>query len=107
MERAFYTDYLQNQYAGYMDTGAFFKSTAALYQALSPEGSAGADSLSALPEAGATEDVVIATLQKNVPQRIRVFFWLEGQDADCVKDAASSGLAVNIQLAGSNGRLYG
>lgn len=107
VERAFYTDYLQGQYAGYMDTGAFFKSTAALYQALSPEGSVSADSLAALPEAGATEDVVIATLQKNVPQRIRVFFWLEGQDADCIKNAASSGLAVNIQLAGSNGRLYG
>ena len=52
--------------------------------------------------ATATDDVYITTLQKDVPQRIRMFIWLEGQDADCANHALSSTFAVNIELAGSN-----
>lgn len=52
--------------------------------------------------AGATEDAVIVRLERNVPQRIRVFIWLEGQDADCTGAAENLRFAVNLQLAGAN-----
>ena len=39
-------------------------------------------------------------LERNVPQRIRMFIWLEGQDVDCVDSVRSSNFAVNIELAG-------
>ena len=52
--------------------------------------------------AGATEDAVIVRLERNVPQRIRVFIWLEGQDADCTGATENLRFAVNLQLAGAN-----
>ena len=52
--------------------------------------------------AGATDDVYIVKLEKNVPQRIRLFIWLEGEDVDCVNSASASAFAFRIELAGSN-----
>lgn len=40
------------------------------------------------------------TLYRDLPIRVRVFFWIEGQDADCWNDIASGELIVNIELAG-------
>ena len=52
--------------------------------------------------AGAADDVVIAELQRNVPQRIRMFVWVEGQDVDCASVIAASGLMLRLELAGSS-----
>ena len=52
--------------------------------------------------ANATDDVYIVRLEKNVPQRIRMFVWMEGQDADCVNSAEASSFAFRIELAGSH-----
>lgn len=55
-----------------------------------------------VPLAGATDDVYMIELEKNAPQRIRMFVWLEGQDADCTEQIAGSAFAVNIELACGN-----
>ena len=59
-----------------------------------------ASQINGLRQSGATEDVVIIELEQNVPQRIRMFIWLEGQDIDCPASANSARFAVNIELAG-------
>ena len=90
----FYSDYLQNQFSPYVDPGAFIKQTAWIY------GDMNAEIFGSLETAGATDDIYIIQLQKNVPQRIRMYIWLEGQDVDWnPKDAASS-FVLNLELAG-------
>ena len=59
-------------------------------------------SLANVPLAGATDDVFMIELEKNAPQRIRMFLWLEGQDQDCIEQIAGSSFAVNIELACGN-----
>jgi len=39
-------------------------------------------------------------LEKNIPQRIRMFIWLEGQDPDCIGFADSVPFAIGLELAG-------
>ena len=94
---AFYGTYLQGQISPYVTKGAFIKKTSDLYKFGS---SATAEELASLDSKGATEDVYIIKLERNVPQRIRMFIWLEGQDVDCVDSVRSSSFAVNIELAG-------
>lgn len=104
----FYTGYLQGQVGAYVDKGDFFTNTGNLYAyALSGnaekawvEGLRSEDNPNWL--SGATDDVYIVDLERNVPQRIRMFVWLEGQDVDCINEATQSGLAISIELAGSN-----
>lgn len=90
----FYRNYLQCQFAPYVQSGDFIRNTMHLY------GTMDAAAFGALETAGATDDVYIIQLQKNVPQRIRMYIWLEGQDVDWnPKDAASS-FVLNLELAG-------
>ncbi len=95
----FYDTYLQGQISPYINKGSFITRTADLYQY---GGIVTAEQLSALDASGATEDVYIIQLERNVPQRIRMFIWLEGQDADCVNEVAAGSFAVNLEFAGSN-----
>lgn len=99
----FYGNYLQGQIAPCVKKGGFIGTTGNLYSRLgqtsSPVSAAGLD---AEGIAGATSDVYIIELERNVPQRIRMFIWLEGQDIDCVDSVNSSRFAVNIELAGGN-----
>lgn len=99
-EDALYRNYLQMQLSSYIQKGKFVQSTEALYEALS-NGQVSADALHMLPTAGATDDVTIVNLEKNVPQRIRMFVWLEGQDADCTDEVRARDFALSIELAGS------
>lgn len=50
-------------------------------------------------ESIAGEPVIIRLVQE-VPRKIRLFFWIEGQDVDCWNDIASGSFAVNLELAG-------
>lgn len=70
--------------------GAFVSKTANLSDRLN---------LGNVPSAGATDDVYMIELEKNAPQRIRMFVWLEGQDADCTEQIAASSFAINLELA--------
>ncbi len=94
----FYHEYLQGQVISYVDSGAFVQSTTALYENVQN----GVAHTEALAVSGATDDIVIAHLEKNVPQRIRMFIWIEGQDADCISGSANVTFALNIELAGSH-----
>lgn len=92
----FYTDYLRGQLLPYVETGKFIKNSASL------TGGVSAEYMQTLQKSTATEDVYIVDLEKNVPQRIRMFIWLEGQDADWDPNAAGERFALSIELAGSN-----
>ncbi len=98
VHNAFYNEYLQGQLLPYINQGDFVTSTEALYQAAA----SGSVNTQGLETAGATDDIVIAHLEKNVPQRIRMFIWLEGQDVDCISGADNVTFALNIELAGSH-----
>lgn len=89
----FYGAYLQGQMSPYVNKGGFVAKTSNLYTQLA----SGKVSLTATE--GATDDAVIIELEKNIPQRIRMFIWLEGQDVDCIEQIATTGFAVNIELA--------
>lgn len=95
----FYGTYLQGQLSPYVSKGQFAKHTGNLYALM---GSNGQTELTQLETAGATEDTYIIQLQRNVPQRIRMFIWLEGQDADCVNSENAARFALNIELAGGD-----
>lgn len=99
----FYKKRLQGLYAPYIDRGGFVKNTNNLYVS-AVDGVVAADAPELHALAGATDDAVIAVLPKNVPQRIRMFIWLEGQDADCVGQKTASNLIVNLEFAGSNSK---
>ncbi|MBQ3101011.1 MAG: hypothetical protein IJC50_08485 [Clostridia bacterium] len=102
LTESFYGEYLQNVIAPYVYRGDFIKNTSDLYAAASTRGYVFDDRPALHALAGATDHAVITTLKKNVPQRIRMFIWLEGQDEDCINYGEVSSFIVNLELAGSN-----
>lgn len=90
--RQFYTEKLNGLYRPYVTSGQFYQHAADLYDG---------DAASA-PASGAAADGVILRLKANEPQRIRLFVWLEGQDADCTNDAQNALLGIHLELAGSD-----
>lgn len=97
-----YFKYLQGQFAAYVNKGSFVKSTAALYTHNVSGNIVTEEEMSEVALGGATEDTYIVSLEKNVPQRIRMFVWIEGQDPDCATVASLSDFALSIELAGSH-----
>ena len=85
----------------YVNKGKFVKNTETLSAKAGEDHTVRGDILERMDKAGANESNSIVTLERNVPQRIRMFVWLEGQDADCVSGASVSGFAMRIELAGS------
>lgn len=99
ISHSFYFEYLQGQLNGYVEKGSFIKRTAELYayeDLILPE------QLQQLDTAGATDDVYIIQLEKNIPQRIRLFVWLEGQDVDCANQISASSFILSLELAGGS-----
>ena len=96
LEAYFYNSYMQGYLSPYVEKGEFFKRTSDL---MSSSGTAA--ELDQLAMAGATDDVYIIELQRNIPQRIRMFVWLEGQDADCTNMTESAQLMLFLEFAGS------
>ena len=102
-QNEFYCEYLQGRLLPYLEQGSFVKSTAELYEGIdSQNGSLSREELDGIELSGATEDACIAHLEKNVPQRVRMFIWIEGQDPDCFGAVGSTALALNVELAGSH-----
>lgn len=89
--RQFYTKALGGQYRPYVNSGQFYQHAADLYE-----------NAENAPISGAATDGVILRLKANQPQRIRLFVWLEGQDADCINDAQNALLGIHLELAGSD-----
>ena len=98
----FYDEYLQGQLMNYVSKGEFVKSTQSLYKAAGTTSSVSKENFDKLGKAGATDDVYIVTLEKDVPQRIRMFVWIEGQDIDCNDNLSVTDLTLSIELAGSS-----
>lgn len=97
--QTFYQKYLDGVLDPYISNGRFVKKTANLYAAgEDPDVDVLADEFTG----GATDDVYLIQLEKNVPQRIRMFVWVEGQDADCTNSINASSFALRLELAGSN-----
>lgn len=101
----FYGRYLGGQLSPYVVKGQFVSYSYdevqnPLKNYIDEDGTVSAVQVGGLRTSGATEDVVIIELEQNVPQRIRMFIWLEGQDIDCPASANSARFAVNIELAG-------
>ena len=92
--RQFYTGKLGGQYRPYVTSGRFYQHAADLYD--------NAENAASAPTSGAAADSVILRLKANEPQRIRLFVWLEGQDADCTNDAQNALLGIHLELAGSD-----
>ena len=100
----FYNEYLQGQYSFLVQKGRFFFRTSDVSTKLNTaDRTVSAQQLDRCEQKGATDDATIVRLERNVPQRIRVFIWLEGQDIDCTGAAENLQFAVNLQLAGANG----
>lgn len=97
----FYDTYLGGQFAPYINKGDFMKNTQNLYNA-AVGGVVDSAFMGDEYTAGATDDTYIVRLEKNVPQRIRMFVWLEGQDVDCIDHTEASSFAIQLELAGSN-----
>lgn len=85
--------YLKGQLSGYITSGQFVKSTRDLQDGVRLD-------KENIEKSGAADDAVIVSLKKNVPQRIRMFVWLEGEDIDCTNEAALKTLLLNLELAG-------
>ena len=98
----FYEMSIQNVIYPYVDRGYFIKRTESLYAAANEKGYVFEENPALENVSGATDDVFITTLEKNIPQRIRMFVWLEGQDEDCINYGEISSFIVNLELAGSN-----
>lgn len=100
----FFEEYLQWQVTPYITTGEFFTNTSTLYANLSEDGSVSAQVVEDnLTVSGATDDIYIAMLERNTPQRIRMFVWIEGQDVDCAKSNTElSSFVLNLELAGAD-----
>ena len=101
LQRYFYQERLQSLMAPYLTPGGFVTQTQALYRA-SQYGKVSADNENLHMTGGATEDVYITTLERDIPQRIRMFIWIEGQDVDCIERVQESNFAISLELAGSN-----
>lgn len=102
IEQAFYNDYLQGQLGIYTARGDFYSRTSDVYARSLTTRRAEAAELSDLQTGGAADDAIIVPLERNVPQHIRLFLWLEGQDADCVNPVGTNTICVELELAGSN-----
>ena len=101
-ESILYDTYLQGQFSPYVTRGSFVTKTGMLSEKCADDGEATELELASLETSGATEDVYITKLEKNVPQRIRMYVWIEGQDVDCIDSTQSGRFAISLELAASN-----
>lgn len=97
----FYENYLQNTYLQYVSSGNLISDTWELYNSGSQKVSQ--DEVSILQQSNVVVDSKIVILEKNVPQKIRMFIWIEGQDVDCNYNAAGQTISLRLELAGSIG----
>lgn len=97
------SDYQAGNIGAYVRSGDFYKLTSALYEHAA-DGVVNAEALNKIATAGATDDVMITKLTSNTPQKIRMYVWLEGQDADCTNTSSveASTLALSLELSGAN-----
>lgn len=99
----FYKNFLHDTYLPYVSSGHIFEDTWNLYIAGDNANVKSQEVLSELDFSNVNQASQIVRLKKNVPQRIRMFVWIEGQDIDCNYFAADKTIALRLELAGSSG----
>ena len=104
LKNKFLTEFMQYQIHPYITKGNFLSNTESLYKLSGADKMVTSDEIGTLSQGGATEDVYITELTGGVPQRIRMFVWLEGQDVDCINYASTGSFAISLELAGSNAK---
>ena len=95
--------YFETWKGGFQDQilrGEFWQDTRDLYLAGTGNVTT-SQQMESLKEDNVTDHAIIVNLDKNVPQRVRMYVWIEGQDVDCVREAALETLIIGIELAGS------
>ena len=102
IKHSFYAEHLQWSLRSYVKAGNFVPYAAGLYDGTSEVIPAGDIAGKGGQSAGATQDTHIVHLERNVPQRIRMFIWLEGQDVDCQNLSQVLDLVLSIELAGGS-----
>ncbi|MBR6682078.1 MAG: hypothetical protein IKL40_03740 [Clostridia bacterium] len=105
--KSIFEKYLQHQYNPYVVKGDFVQKTKSLYGLAADDNCVDTDELEGLNLSGAGEDTCIVELEKNVPQKIRMFVWIEGQDIDYTSAFDNVDFAISIELAGSNVKANG
>jgi hypothetical protein len=100
-----YNKYLQGNFIPYVTKGKFVTNTEDLYSYYASGDVVNKEEMGSLKLSGATESTAIVRLEKNVPQRIRMFVWIEGQDVDCT-GAETVDFAISVELAGSTQDVY-
>ena len=100
----FYNKYLKGTYLPYVKSGFMFSNTWNLYFAGDSMRVKSKEVLSKLDTSNVVKASSIVRLKKNVPQRVRMFVWIEGQDIDCNYYAADQNIALRLELAGSSGQ---
>lgn len=98
----FYKKTLGESYLQYVYADELIESTWDLYLG-SHLDYATKDEVSVMKTTNAIREKEMVILKKNVPQRIRMFVWIEGQDVDCNANAANQNIAIRLELAGSTG----
>jgi len=98
----FYKNALGESYLQFVYADELIESTWDLYLG-SHINYATKDEVSVIKTTNAIREKAMVVLKKNVPQRIRMFVWIEGQDVDCNSNAASQNVAIRLELAGSTG----
>ena len=96
----FYKEDWLTSYSAYVERGSFIKSTQELYLT-GNDGITKEKNMKYVEESTTTYQAIIVNLKRNVPQKVRMYVWLEGQDVDCVRENAAEYFAVGIELAGS------
>jgi hypothetical protein len=91
----FYGKYMQKQYIQYITPAAFFSETWSLYYS-GDLTKTSAEQVNTLPVSNAVPSARLVTLERNVPQRIRMYVWLEGQDVDCSSSTALEYFTLGI-----------
>lgn len=56
--------------------------------------------LSADTDSSVRSSAMLTTLEKDKPKKVRLYFWIEGQDVDCWNDVSSTDFLVNLEFSG-------
>jgi len=97
-----------NSYINYVNNGYLFTDSWDLYLQSLDNKVVTKEQIETYTQGGLNLNNVVQTsqivkLEKNVPQKVRMFVWIEGQDVDCNYNAADQTISLRLELAGSSG----
>lgn len=100
--KEFYTKMIEGRTLQYVYAGDLIENSYDVSLGVNEE-YATKDEVSVMSKVNAVKTSEIVVLRKNVPQRIRMYVWIEGQDVDTTHQAADKTIVIRLELAGSTG----